>query len=407
MAEQLPDQRRAFGRGLRRLRASLARPFVWWAREAMAKDALVQSAWERGKSDAIAAAKDGRTFGLVATVVTCALPTVVGFLTVRFPSLAQAALIITGAATGYVLVPTGWAIVGAIRAPAHQRNDARQALERLRQPAAGVDWTADFLDWARAQHASLPEHGFRLTASLFGPPEVRMAEEARQDVIDRVHAQARKEYHDRFRASAVAMVGPEFAGDPRSIGDLLRLSERIGALAAASPRGAPCCAFLPPRSKSETFHDGRLVLIGQVAVANLPLNGLGVALKNVYPTITVLREDGSVIYEREVARWTAKPQPYERRDLNLSDPELTTWEEIPANGHPYYVDTVLKFNDENYCYLWTNEGAVTGTRRIDERSFVVEVELHGSNLTDALTQRCRIRHEGKLSRFTIAESATP
>jgi hypothetical protein len=105
--------------------AFLIRPVVWWAGEAEQQDPLRQTAWERGKADAIAAAKDGRRFGFVATVVTCAMPAAVGFATTHLPLGWQLLLIVLAAAVGYVLVPTAWAVAAAALAPVRQRNEAR------------------------------------------------------------------------------------------------------------------------------------------------------------------------------------------------------------------------------------------------------------------------------------------
>jgi hypothetical protein len=115
-------------RPVRRLRTVLAAPFVWWAREASAKAPSEQTAWERGKADAIMAAKDGRLFGLFATVTTCAAPMAVGFATTKLPIGFQLALIVVAAVFGYLLVPSLWAVAAAIAAPYRQRDAARAEL---------------------------------------------------------------------------------------------------------------------------------------------------------------------------------------------------------------------------------------------------------------------------------------
>src|SRR5690349_9679644 len=111
-----------------RLRKFFAAPITWWTRSTTLKPSLEQSAWERGQADAVSAAQDGRLFGLVATVVTCAVPTAVGFATTQLPTGIQIALIVVSAAAAYVCIPFAWAICKAIAAPARQRDEARREI---------------------------------------------------------------------------------------------------------------------------------------------------------------------------------------------------------------------------------------------------------------------------------------
>jgi hypothetical protein len=92
-----------------------------------------QTAWQSGRTAAVAAAKDGRLFGFASTVTTCALPTVVGFATTHLPVVPQVILIALSAVVGYLLVPTIWALGVAIRAPVLQRNDAREEAAAARE----------------------------------------------------------------------------------------------------------------------------------------------------------------------------------------------------------------------------------------------------------------------------------
>ena len=121
-----------------RIRKRLVAPIVWWARNTEAKPALQQSAWERGKSDAIVATKDGRAFGLVATGVTCAVPTAVGFATTKLATGFQVALIVLSAFASYVLIPVAWAVVSAVVAPLRQRNEARKEIVDLEAARAAL-----------------------------------------------------------------------------------------------------------------------------------------------------------------------------------------------------------------------------------------------------------------------------
>jgi hypothetical protein len=97
------------------LRKLLIAPILWWTRDVdAAKTVLESGRWEHGKAVARKAAKDGRAFGLVSTVVTLALPTVVGFATTKLWVVWQGTLIVLTGAMGYLLVPVGWAVMGSI-----------------------------------------------------------------------------------------------------------------------------------------------------------------------------------------------------------------------------------------------------------------------------------------------------
>lgn len=139
-----------------RLRAWLVAPILWWARNAPAKPRLEQSAWERGKADAIEAAKDGRAFGLVTTVATCAAPTAVGFATAKLPTGLQIALIVLAGVAAYVLVPVAWAVVDTLTAPGRQRDEAREQLAQLavedRELSEAAQAQGQFASALRAGH---------------------------------------------------------------------------------------------------------------------------------------------------------------------------------------------------------------------------------------------------------------
>jgi hypothetical protein len=215
---------------------------LWWAKEAEESDAHEQTAWGYGKDRSIAAAKDGRAFGLAATVTTCAMPTVVGFATTHLPLEAQIALIVLAAAVGYVLVPVAWAVGNTLVAPYRQRDEARAQLRELRSDSPKL--AREFSDWVTAKRAVLPQFGMRQQADLFawgGMSEdtnarIRRDNEQRRDEIARVHATARGEYHERFRARVVDVLGdiPE-AQEPQTIADLEKLSVRLARATGTPP----------------------------------------------------------------------------------------------------------------------------------------------------------------------------
>jgi hypothetical protein len=113
---------------LKKLRGLLLNPINWWAGNQKFKPAHEQSGWQRGKEDAIRAAKDGRLFGLATTVATVALPAAVGFATTKLSPGVQILCIVAAALAGYLLTPVVWWLGAAITAPMRQRNELRTAL---------------------------------------------------------------------------------------------------------------------------------------------------------------------------------------------------------------------------------------------------------------------------------------
>jgi hypothetical protein len=150
---------------IRRLRGWLATPILWWTGNPDEIPPLEQSGWERGKADAIHAAKDGRTFGLVATAVTLAAPTAVGLATMKLPTGWQIALIVLAGVLGYMLVPVFWAAGSAIAAPTIQRNEASLRLQELTEASTA----AAEVDRAKSQLAAALRTG-HLLATISAPP---------------------------------------------------------------------------------------------------------------------------------------------------------------------------------------------------------------------------------------------
>jgi hypothetical protein len=163
----------------------------------------------------------------------------------------------------------------------------------------------------------------------------------------------------------------------------------------------PHLVFVEHRIKYWTLND-HPSSFAQVAVANERPDGSCDAAKHVYPNITVLDADGAaVLCPKQIARWSSKPEPALNPRLNVHDPALTQWDEIPPNGDRYYIDTIAKYDDADECYVWTNQGSVEGTHVIHARTFLVEIEMRASNLAEKPTQRFRLTHGGPGSHLTI------
>lgn len=242
-----------------RFRRFVVVPILWWAKDAEQSDPREQTAWGYGKARSIAAAKDGRAFGLVATVTTCAMPTGVGFATTHLPLGAQTVLIVLAAAVGYLLVPTAWAVCNTLLAPYRQRDEARAQLRELRSDSPTL--AKEFSDWVTAKRAALPQFGMRQQAGLFAwggmsddtNAQIRRDNEQRRDEIARVQAKARGEYHERFRARLVGVLGdtPQ-AQEPQTIADLEKLSVQL-----ARAMGTPPPAKAVLRALSRDGHSLR------------------------------------------------------------------------------------------------------------------------------------------------------
>ena len=143
-----------------------------------------------------------------------------------FSAFEKVVLAAVGAGVGTLIFLGPVVYLGTlIAAPHRQRNQARIQLHELRSDSPAL--AEEFSNWVLAKRASLPTHGMRLVPSLFDSSGARSAYEQRQDELDRLQARARAEYHDRFRASVVELLGADHAGDPRTISDLEALAEAL------------------------------------------------------------------------------------------------------------------------------------------------------------------------------------
>lgn len=98
--------------------------------------------------------------------------------------------------------------------------------------------------------------------------EVCLNYEKRQDEIDRLHAKARSEYHERFRAAVVDVLGTA-AEEPKDIAALEELAEKLRAIAAGDVRATRIAAAngepVGPNQRALLEH---LLTAVQLAVAN-------------------------------------------------------------------------------------------------------------------------------------------
>lgn len=198
---------------------------------------LEQSAGQRARVDTSkwAGAAPIR-FGLVTTASVAVVGVLAGLLPSGLSLGARIVVGVVGAAVGFLLPVAGLFVFARLTAARRQRDEARAEIRRLTQPTDVVELARRFSEWAEAKSASLPRHGLRKIPSIFETDsEAWTAYEKREDEIDRIHAQARAEYHERFRAQIVDVLGDE-ARNPDSINDLERLAERLSEAAERKRR---------------------------------------------------------------------------------------------------------------------------------------------------------------------------
>lgn len=102
----------------------------------------------------------------------------------------------------------------------------------------------EFSSWVRTKQAALPRGGWRQQVGLFAwggesqetHSQRRLESERRQDEIERIHARARTEYHERFEARVAEVLGDTGpVREPETISDLEKLSVRVARAAGVPP----------------------------------------------------------------------------------------------------------------------------------------------------------------------------
>jgi hypothetical protein len=189
---------------------------------------LEQSAGERARVDTSkwAGAAPIR-FGLVTTASVAVVGVLAGLIPSGLSLGARIVAGVVGACVGFLLPVAALFVLARLTATRRQRDEARDEVRRLTRPTDVAELARHFSEWVEAKSASLPRHGLRKIPSIFETDsEAWTAYEKREDEIDRIHAQARTEYHERFRGQVVDVLGDD-ARSPNSINDLGRLAERL------------------------------------------------------------------------------------------------------------------------------------------------------------------------------------
>jgi hypothetical protein len=197
---------------------------------------LEQSAAQRARVDTSAWASRPIRFGLLTTCAVAGAGVLGAVLASALPLAAQAAVAIGAAFVGFTAAVGALFAIEWLAAVPRQRNEARDELRQLTQPTDIAQLSEKFSDWVAAKRAGLPQHGLRVVPGVRDVgSEVWLNYEKRQDEIDRLHAKAREEYHERFRAAVVAVLGT-VAEEPKDIAALEELAEKLRALAAGDER---------------------------------------------------------------------------------------------------------------------------------------------------------------------------
>ena len=197
---------------------------------------LEQSAAQRARVDTSAWASRPIRFGLLTTCAVAAAGVLGAVLASSLPLAAQVAVAIGAVLVGFVAAVGALFAIEWLAAFPSQRNEARDELRQLRQPTDIAELSEKFSAWVAAKRAGLPQHGLRVVPDIHDVgSEVWLNYENRQDEIDRLHAKAREEYHERFRAGVVAVLGT-VAEEPKDIAGLEELAEKLRAIAAGDER---------------------------------------------------------------------------------------------------------------------------------------------------------------------------
>jgi hypothetical protein len=158
----------------------------------------------------------------------------------------RAALAVAGVVGGALVVGLVVLLVQIATAPIRQRNESRIELKRLTAPLDPAGLAHEFSEWVLAKRAALPQGQMWILPGLFPQPgmsrethyKLQLDEQKRRGEIEALQAQARVEYHDRFRERIMRLLGEadaELASDPASVGDLVKLAAQVQSATSPTP----------------------------------------------------------------------------------------------------------------------------------------------------------------------------
>ena len=250
-------------------RGRLARVFGRFAAPAARVPKLEQSAAQRARVDTSAWAAQPIRFGLLTACAVAGAGALGAVLASPLQLAEQVAVAIGAGGVGFLTAVCALFAIEWLAAFPRQRNEARSELKRLTQPTDVADLSQLFSDWVAAKRAGLPQHGLRMMPEIHHlGSEAWLNYEKRQDEIDRLHAKARSEYHERFRAAVVRVLGT-VADEPKDIAALEELAETLRAVAAGDERATRIAhANGQPVSENQRALLDHLLTAVQLAVAN-------------------------------------------------------------------------------------------------------------------------------------------
>lgn len=233
-------RRKAIARCLLRRPLALLRPQVEAARKV---PKLEQTAWQRATTDTSDwANRVPVMFGAITTAGAAALGIFASSLSKHI--VPEILLGVVGAVVGFYAVVSLLAGVLWVAAPVRQRDEARAQLPHPETLAE------EFSAWVAKKRAALPAapsqaEGLRFAVRMFDlsrkdRARANMDRQSRHEderrSIEALHAQARTEYHERFRGRVVAVLGDRAqTQEPQTVADLERLSVLVSRATGTPP----------------------------------------------------------------------------------------------------------------------------------------------------------------------------
>lgn len=169
---------------------------------------------------------------LALTACAIAAATATGaVLAAKLPLIQQILVAVGGALVG-VFVPVTVILASSwLLAFPRQRTEARAELRRATQPADLAGLAQGFSTWAAAKSAARPRFGGLPMQAMFSSDHpLNAIHHERNDDLARYDAEARGEYHQRFRNRVMKIVGTDWR-EPQTTADLVALAERVQTLA--------------------------------------------------------------------------------------------------------------------------------------------------------------------------------
>lgn len=194
---------------------------------------LQQSALQRARVDTSRLVARPIVFALTTGCVIAAATVIGTVVAAKLPLLLQIGVGIAAVIAGMLVAVV--AILGCflLLAIPRQRTEAREELTRLTHPTDFEGLAKELSNWVAEKEAAVPQFGAVPQEAMFvdGDHPLSALFNERQDELARLDAQARTEYHQRFRARVSAIVGADLP-DPQTVSEFTELAARVRTLAS-------------------------------------------------------------------------------------------------------------------------------------------------------------------------------